>query len=235
MTSAEAHHRCRRHPRSEVVATAVVLTARSYTGHYLVENLSSGGALLVGDPGLEPGERVELLLQLPGREPMGLSAEIVRRQVNERHQHQFAVAFRRVAADTEDAIQQVVLEALERLSAKGDVLVVDDSSEVCRALRRDLRALGRRALLAASAPEGLAYLEEGRHRIDTALVDLRLGEADGLELLGALSAGRPGLRRVLMSGDIRPCQLELALVSRRVDGILGKPWSREVLARVIAG
>jgi hypothetical protein len=67
-------------------------------------------------------------------------------------------------------------------------------------------------------------------------VDLRLGGADGLELLGVLSAGRPGLRRVLMSGEIRPCQLlELALISRQVDGVLGKPWSREVLARVIEG
>jgi CheY-like chemotaxis protein len=234
MTSASAPPGRRGHPRVEVMATAVVLTARRYAGHYLVENLSAGGALLIGEPGLEPGERVEVLLQLPGREPMALSAEILRRQVNGCGQHLSAVAFRDLAPGAEDAIQETILEALERSNAPGDVLVIDDSAEVCHALQRDLRALGRRALSATSPPEAVSLLEERPHRVDTALVDLRLGDADGLEVLGVLSAARPGLRRVLMSGEIRPCQLELALLSRKVDAVLGKPWSREVLARVVA-
>ncbi|MBI5479920.1 MAG: PilZ domain-containing protein [Deltaproteobacteria bacterium] len=122
----------RRHPRSEVVATAVVLATNKYAGHYLVENLSAGGALLVGDAELEPGERLKMLLQLPGRKPISLSAEVVRRQVNDAQECLFAVAFRHLSAGIEDTIQQVVLATLERLhdASQPEVLVVDDSREV---------------------------------------------------------------------------------------------------------
>lgn len=236
MTSATAHGERRWHPRSAVVATAVVLTAKKYAGQYLVENLSAGGALLVGDARLEPGERLKMLLHLPGQKPISLSAEVIRRQVNDAQECLFAVAFRHLSPGIEDTIQQVVLAMLERLhdASHLEVLVIDDSREVCRALERDLRALGRRAVSAVTPLDAVGRLNDGARHIDTAIVDLRLGHADGLEFLTFLSDGHPGVRRILMSGNIRPCQLELAVTSGRAHAVLDKPWSRESLAKAIA-
>lgn len=236
MTSAIARDERRRHPRSEVVGTALVLAANKYSGLYLVENLSAGGALLVGEARLQPGERLKVVLQLPGRKPISVSAEVLRRQVNDAQECLFAVAFQHLSPDIEDTIQQVVLATLERLhdASHPEVLVIDDSRQVCRALERDLRALGRRAISAATPLDAVGRLNDGERHIDTAIVDLRLGHADGLEFLSFLSDGHSGVRRILMSGDIRPCQLELAVSSGRAHAVLEKPWSREGLSKVLA-
>ena len=69
----------RQHPRAEVAATALVIGRAYCAGPYLVENLSAGGALIMGEPRLSVGERVSLVLHLSGREkPFRLSAEVIR-------------------------------------------------------------------------------------------------------------------------------------------------------------
>jgi hypothetical protein len=114
MTFATMHAR-RRRSHSEVLASAVVLAATDhYAGAYLVEELSTGGALLVGDPRLGPGEHVKMLLQLPGRKPVAVAAEVLRRQVRGTHDHLFAVAFRDLSPATEDMIERVVLASSGR-------------------------------------------------------------------------------------------------------------------------
>lgn len=135
MTSAEALTERRQHPRSEVAATAVVLTANGYSGQYLVENLSAGGALLVGDARLQPGERLKVLLHLPGQ-PMRISAEVLRRQGYGAEECLFPVAFRDLSPEVEDTLQEVVLATLEGLreASRQEVLVIDDSREVRRAI-----------------------------------------------------------------------------------------------------
>jgi hypothetical protein len=83
----------RRESRSLVSATAVLFNDRRYLGTCLVENLSAGGALLIGEYPLEASNSLELLLQTAGRAPLRLSAEVVRRQRREDGTHQFAVHF----------------------------------------------------------------------------------------------------------------------------------------------
>lgn len=224
----------RRSPRSEVPASAVVLAGGRCGGRYRVENLSAGGALLVGDGRVRPGERVTMFLELPGLKPIRLGAEVLRRQ-GEAGDARVAVAFRQLAPGVEDTIQRVVLASLERLheASVPHVLVVDDAPQVCRALERDLHALGRRAVSAATPREAVTSLCGGERHIDAAVVDLRLGDADGLELLAFFSDRRPDVRRILMSGNLRPCQLELAVTSGRAHAVIDKPWTRADLARVL--
>jgi CheY-like chemotaxis protein len=237
MTSPTDFLERRRHPRSEVVASATVLAASGYAGSFLVENLSAGGALLTGDPRVELGERVTMLLHLPSRQPIRLTAEIIRREVRESQERAYAVAFRQISPADEDAIQDLVLHTLERLhdESKPIVLVVDDILEARHALERDLRALGRRAVSVATPLEAVDQLSHTDRRIDTALVDLRLGHADGLELMAFLADSHPDIRRVLMSGCVQPWQLDLAITSGRAHAVLDKPWSRLALAKAISG
>lgn len=235
MTSKIAPDERRRHPRGEVLATAVVLAGNGSSGVYLVKNLSLGGALLLGDARWKAGEQVTVFLHLPGRQPLSLSAQVLPRGLSAAKESLFAVHFKQVAAETEDILQKVVQAALEshRVAPPHEVLVIDDSSEVRRALQRDLRALGECAVLAATPLDAVDCLNEARN-IDTAIVDLRLGHADGLEFLCFLAEAHPSIRRVLMSGNIRPGQLELAIVSGRAHAVLEKPWSRKGLGQVIA-
>lgn len=227
----------RRHPRSGgVTATAVVLAENRYAGAFVVEDLSAGGALLIGDPRLDLGEYVNILLQLEGKRPLHLWAEVVRHQVREAGEHLFAVAFRNMRATEEDRIQGAVLSALERRRASPDasVLVVDDAPEIHRALQRDLHAFGVGMLSAATPLEAVRHLQDPDVQIDIALVDLHLGHADGTDVLAFLAEDHPEIRRVLMSGRARPCQLELALSSGRAHEVLSKPWERRTLANLLS-
>jgi len=104
----------RREPRCEVAATATVLAAGSRClGTYVVENLSAGGALLAGDAALAVGGRVRLLLHLPRRRPIGLTADVLRRD-GDPPARRFAVAFRNLTPLMQDAIQRFVLISLQR-------------------------------------------------------------------------------------------------------------------------
>ncbi len=235
MSSAKYQRRDeRRHARGEVVGTAVVLAANNrYSGLYLVENLSAGGALLVGDS-RTLGEQVKLFLHLPGMKPMSISAEVLRQEGSDEESF-VAVAFQNLSPKFEATIQEVVRATLKSLrdSAGPEVLVVDDSVGVRRALDRDLYALGRSAVSAATPLEAVEWLTDDTRRFDTAIVDLRLGHADGLEFLTFLTDDHPALRRILMSGNIPVGLLRLAVVSGRANAVLDKPWSRDSLAKVL--
>ncbi|MFH0899764.1 MAG: PilZ domain-containing protein [Pseudomonadota bacterium] len=224
----------RKHPRCEVVASAIVLTRCRFAGTFVVQDLSAGGALLIGDPRLEQGERIRLLLQLPGMKGIGLSAEVVRTEDRGR-EHSFAVAFRQPSAPAEDAIQEIVLSTLERRreAEQPTVLVVESSQDVCSTLDRDLRALGRRAVFRATGVDALALLGEPGRRIDTVIVSVHLGITEGMDVFSALADDHPGIRRILFANGLRRCQAELAITAGKAQAILERPWSRETLASVV--
>lgn len=80
---------------------------------------------------------------------------------------------------------------------KGRVLVVDDEASVLDILGRHLAALGYDVVTADSvkAASGMTAGE----RFDVALVDLRLSDGDGLELIRCFQSEDPGLRSVIMT------------------------------------
>lgn len=227
----------RRHPRSEIAATAIVLTLTRYAGTYLVRNLSAGGALLVGDSLLHVGERIRILLQIHGTSPMSLVGEVVRHESRTEGERLFAITFGDVPAAVEDTIQQAVLRTLENVRGKqqcATVLVLDTSLESRLALERELQSLGHEAVSASTPLEAMSRLYSGQPRIETVIVDARLGHADGLEFLAFLADDHPHIRRVLMSGDFRTAHLILAKRAKQPHAFLAKPWDRETLTRALA-
>ncbi|MHB8879642.1 MAG: PilZ domain-containing protein, partial [Myxococcaceae bacterium] len=112
----------RRHLRSDrVAASAIVLAESGFAGAFGVENLSAGGALLIGEPRIKCGEDVRILLQLEGRRPIHLSARVVGHRMPEKGPHLFAVTFLDVKPAVEDGIQTAVLTALERRPVTDDL------------------------------------------------------------------------------------------------------------------
>lgn len=227
----------RYHRRARVAATASLLRERGATGTYPIENLCAGGALLSGvrSP-LEPGERLRVVLRIPRNSAFFINAHVVRQEQTAAGEGLVALAFYDVPAWIEDALQEEVVRALEREEhdRTPTVLVVDDSAEIRTALGRQLGALGYRSLLAAAPLDVIRLLHGTSVAPVAALVDLFLGPADGLDVIAFLADEFPGVRRVLMSGQIRPAQLQLALDSGRAHAVMEKPWSRDDLKRALA-
>src|SRR5215471_13600176 len=68
----------RRHPRSAVVASAIVWLSPDRSARYVAKNLSRGGVLLAGGPLLTPGRTVRIALRLRGGATVVAQAELVR-------------------------------------------------------------------------------------------------------------------------------------------------------------
>src|SRR2546429_255536 len=79
------------------------------------------------------------------------------------------------------------------------VLVVEDESAMQQQLRIDLQDLGYRALVASSAPDAMALLEQ--ERVAGILLDLVLdeGEDSGFDLLTWIRGRHPGLPVIVLS------------------------------------
>ena len=110
-----------------------------------------------------------------------------------------------------------------------DVLVVDDESSLRLLCRVNLELDGHTVREAASLAQARAELE--RSVPDVVLLDLHIGNDDGLELLDEIEVLDLPTRVILLSGtsEVRP---ELRA---RVDAVLGKPFDLRRLAAAVVG
>jgi DNA-binding NtrC family response regulator len=109
------------------------------------------------------------------------------------------------------------------------VLVVDDERSLRLLCRVNLELEGHRVHEAATLAEARAQIE--REAPDIILLDVHLGNEDGLELLDEVAALDLPTRIVLLSGtsEIGP---ELR---NRVAGVIGKPFDLKRLAEAVSG
>jgi CheY-like chemotaxis protein len=221
-------HERRRHPRTEVVATVVVFSSDHLHGTYLVQDLSAGGARIVGHIDARPGDSVTALLQMPGKTGFSIAARIVRHERRE-DQSYTALSFVDLSAEDEDSIHEAILASLARSVAT--VLVVDRDGSSRDALERDLRSLGHEAVGVATPLEAIAWLDRPDGRISTVVVDVSEGPTQGLDVLDFVGEHHPRIRRLVVAEGYRS---DLALHSGRAHGVLRKPWDRLSLAETLA-
>jgi CheY-like chemotaxis protein len=222
----------RRHTRGRPIAAAVVSNG-VYAGTYTVENLSAGGALLVGPPSLAVGERVHLLLTVAAPRACSFNLEgMVLRRESRDDVSAFALQFRGVSEDAQWLIDSIVVSSLA--ARRPTALIVDDSRSLCQALDRDLSSLGWSAVHASTAADALSHLDLNEQPIGAIIVDFRVGPIDGLDILTFLTESHPAIRRVLMSSDLRHWHLDCAISSGRAHALLDKPWSLDSLSRACA-
>jgi DNA-binding NtrC family response regulator len=109
------------------------------------------------------------------------------------------------------------------------VLVVDDERSLRLLCRVNLELEGHRVLEAATLAEARALVEQ--ETPDVILLDVHLGNDDGLDLLDELEALDAPSRVVLLSGtsEIGP---ELRA---RVSGVIGKPFDLQRLTAAVSG
>ena len=98
-----------------------------------------------------------------------------------------------------------------------------------------LESAGYRVTAAADGAEALAIVAASPRRFDLLLSDYVMPGLSGLELCNALRARWPDLRVVLMTGPRRDSGRRRRPSCRAARELLGKPFTREQLQRVITG
>jgi DNA-binding NtrC family response regulator len=83
-------------------------------------------------------------------------------------------------------------------AGRPDVLIVDDDANLSRVLRRETERLGFRVSAVGSGKEALESLAS--REVDVVLLDIRLGDADGIEILKRLKADGVGSEVVILTG-----------------------------------
>jgi response regulator RpfG family c-di-GMP phosphodiesterase len=73
-----------------------------------------------------------------------------------------------------------------------------------------------------------------KERVDTVIVNARIGAIDGLDVLTFVTESHPQVRRVLMAGSAPQWKLDAALSSGRAHALIGKPWTRDSLIAACA-
>jgi CheY-like chemotaxis protein len=96
-------------------------------------------------------------------------------------------------------------------------------------LRLNLELEGYSVLEAGSAAEVHAVL--GSHDVDLLLLDVRLGEDDGLELARAVRAERPALPIAFLTGSAFGLEDE---ARGAADAVIQKPFTLEELSETVA-
>lgn len=187
--------------------------------------------------GLRPvaGERVRLTLAYSDTlRPLLLEAHVTRVEELDAASEIVALRFVPLADPIHDTILKIVLRALERqrLKPRATVLVVDDEETIRITLGREMRRLARPCLAASNPLDAIRALQDEANLISVVLVDLGLGQSDGLELVRLIAREFPTVRRVVMSGQ-RFDDLERAVADGRAHDLLRKPWTKQTLAAAV--
>jgi ActR/RegA family two-component response regulator len=197
----------RRHARAARATSATLSRNCVRFGSFRAIDLSAGGALFRGASPVGVGQRLDLALPLSTGAFVDTAA-IVLRQGRLHDRDTFAVGFPDLAPEARAAIDAAVRAAREELR-RAQVLVVDYGERTGRRLAERLRSLDVACYLVATALEALHTLDAA-HGFEAALVGLTLGAEDGREVLAALEARHPRVRRVLMSPSMSHAELAAA-------------------------
>jgi two-component system cell cycle sensor histidine kinase/response regulator CckA len=117
------------------------------------------------------------------------------------------------------------------LTGNGTILLVEDELQVRKAVSRQLKSLGYHVLEAADARAAMSVVE-GKHAIDLLLTDLVMPGMDGRRLATLVTAARPEIQVLFMSGYTEHISMRAsALVAS--DRLLAKPFSQRQLSVAI--
>jgi CheY-like chemotaxis protein len=198
-----------------------------------VESLSAGGARIIGALHVAPGEHLHVTLASCDQEAYALEASVLRAQDRCDGVSAVALQFTRVAPIVHDAIQRLVArERARERAAKTWVISLDDERAIRAALDRELRVLGLSPRSVAAPLDLLRCLEDTAINVAAVIVDLRLCQEQGTNVLTFLSEDYPRIRRIAMSGTASG-ELERCVRSGWAHALLEKPWHRSDLVQAL--
>lgn len=111
------------------------------------------------------------------------------------------------------------------------VLVVDDEADLVETYERLLRRRGYRVDAARSRADGLSMV--GRQPPDLVIIDLRLPDGDGLDVVRAVRAMRPAPPAVVVTAYPSGAARQAAIAAGAM-GFVAKPFSAIELVGLVA-
>ncbi len=224
-------HGERRHSfRVPLAGRASIWARNRLHGHYALRDLSIGGCALSGGPECAPDAHVELVLHLPERPALWLSAQVRRNQDD-----QLGLAFERTAAHIEDKLQDVVVEVFTRMHTDSDhfSLVIEPRNYARASMVEHLVTLGERAIGVATPLDAVQTLLENGDRISSVFIGPQRPEMPSYELVEFVARNYPHVRRVLMGDAQQTAEAWLAEATGEVHALLETPIREEVLRRLV--
>ena len=113
------------------------------------------------------------------------------------------------------------------------VLVVDDSEVVTALIEAVVDNAGYEPVVVADGVTALAWLTAHHRSCALLLLDVRLPDIDGLDLLRQLQAVDPGVNTVVLTGDPEDERLD-DVAAAGVAEVVAKPFRIDRLATVIS-
>ncbi|MCR9125642.1 MAG: response regulator [Rhodobacteraceae bacterium] len=114
----------------------------------------------------------------------------------------------------------------------GHVLIADDDEPFLLRLERALARRGFRTAIAASVAEGLAQVAQDPPKY--AVVDLRLGDGSGLDIIEALRQARPDARAIVLTGYGNTPTAVAAVKLGAIDYLAKPEGADEIVAALLA-
>lgn len=125
-----------------------------------------------------------------------------------------------------------VVEVREKKRRYPDVVIIDDEKDMCWLLENDLRKSHYHVFSANTGRDGLELVK--REEPDVVLLDLRLKDVDGLNVLHKIKEIWPKIRVIIISAFGGPIVREKA-TSLGADGFIDKPFKSEDVVKAIKG
>ena len=112
------------------------------------------------------------------------------------------------------------------------LLIVDNDAPLRMVLEATLSSKGYRVTTATDAASAVARLSDRSVHLDGVLLDMDLPPASAVEVLRAVETARPGLRAVILTGELPPSlRSEFEWISQR--HCVRKPYTIEHLGRML--
>lgn len=110
------------------------------------------------------------------------------------------------------------------------VLVIDDESVICDACQMVLSEKGHMVVLKNDGRSGLDAIRQGTY--DIVLLDMKLPDMDGMEILKVVQEEKPGLNIIVMTGYSSISNAVQAMKKGASD-YLAKPFTDDELIETI--
>jgi DNA-binding NtrC family response regulator len=110
------------------------------------------------------------------------------------------------------------------------ILVVDDEESIRSTMQAILEAEGYTVDTVSTGKEAIQKTKQNKYNV--ALLDIRLPDMEGVELLELLNDGVPKIRKIMVTG-YPSIQNSVAAVNKRADAYMIKPVDPDTLLAII--
>ncbi len=110
------------------------------------------------------------------------------------------------------------------------VLIIDDERVICDACEMVLSEKGHAVTSITHGKEGLSAIRQGAY--DILLLDMKLPDIDGMEILKVVQEENPGLCTIVMSG-YSSISNAVEAMKKGADDYLAKPFTEDELIAIL--